>query len=123
MFQFFHARIGAAEAAPYVVSSGLVFLSLVVAQPVLAQAPATPAPTPPPQTAPAAPRPAPRPATGAPVSLTFQVTDTLGAPLAGAQVRTETPVSRDGLTDSNGSLRFTNMRAGTYRVRVAREGS
>lgn len=56
-------------------------------------------------------------------NLTFQVTDTLGAPLSNVQVTTQAPVARDGVTGDDGSLRFTNMRAGTYRVRFAREGS
>lgn len=66
---------------------------------------------------PAAPRQAPRPTT-----LTVQVTDTLGSPLANTQVTTQGPVSREGATDEDGSLRLLNMRAGNYRLRFVREG-
>jgi mannose-6-phosphate isomerase-like protein (cupin superfamily) len=78
-----------------------------------AQAPATPAP-----------RPAPRPAARATVTnLTFQVTDSLGSPLSNVQVTTQAPIARDGVTGADGLVRFTNMRAGAYRIRFAREGS
>jgi mannose-6-phosphate isomerase-like protein (cupin superfamily) len=84
----------------------------------------TPAPTPPaapaPQQKPAAPR---ATAAARPTTLTIQVTDTLGAPLADTQVTITGPVGRDGMTAADGSLRFANMRAGTYRLRFAREGS
>jgi mannose-6-phosphate isomerase-like protein (cupin superfamily) len=53
-------------------------------------------------------------------TLTFQVTDALGAPLADVRVTTEAPVAREGITGVDGSLRFVNMRAGTYRVRFVR---
>ena len=66
----------------------------------------------------AAPRAAPRPLT-----LTIQVTDTLGAPLADSQVVATGPVAREGVTATDGSLRFANMRAGNYRLRFTREGS
>ena len=58
-----------------------------------------------------------------PSILTIQVTDTLGAPLGDTQVTTTGPVAREGLTAADGSLRLANMRAGSYRVRFAREGS
>ncbi|MCM3879039.1 MAG: carboxypeptidase regulatory-like domain-containing protein [Vicinamibacterales bacterium] len=82
-----------------------------------AQAPAAPRPAGQP---PATPRPAARPAA---TTLSFQLTDALGAPLPEVQVTTQSPVARDGVTGSDGSLRFANMRAGTYRVRFARTGS
>lgn len=82
---------------------------------VFAQTPQTPA-------APAAPRAAPRPPVGA-TTLTIQVTDLVGAPLADARVAMTGPVTRDGVTGPDGSLRLTSMRAGTYRARFTREGS
>jgi mannose-6-phosphate isomerase-like protein (cupin superfamily) len=72
---------------------------------------------------PAAPRPAAQRASARPATLTIQVTDTLGAPLADTQVATADPVARDGTTGPDGSIRFTNMRAGTYRLRFTRDGS
>jgi mannose-6-phosphate isomerase-like protein (cupin superfamily) len=66
----------------------------------------------------AAPRSAPRP-----VTLTIQVTDAVGAPLADAQATVTGPVAREGVTTTDGSLRFTNMRPGAYRLRFEREGS
>jgi hypothetical protein len=79
------------------------------------------------QTAPSTPRPAPRPAARAtataPTALNIQVTDTMGAPLANTRVTLQGPVSREGTTEENGALRLTNMRAGTYRVRLVRDGS
>jgi mannose-6-phosphate isomerase-like protein (cupin superfamily) len=62
-------------------------------------------------------------ATGKPAAITIQVTDTLGAPLADAAVTITGPVAREGTTTADGSLRVTNMRAGTYRLRFVREGS
>jgi mannose-6-phosphate isomerase-like protein (cupin superfamily) len=55
--------------------------------------------------------------------LAIQVTDTLGTPLADTQVTISGPVARDGVTTTDGSLHLSNMRAGAYRVRFAREGS
>jgi mannose-6-phosphate isomerase-like protein (cupin superfamily) len=51
------------------------------------------------------------------------VTDALGVPLADVKVTTQGPVAREGVTGPDGSVRFANMRAGTYRMRFAREGS
>src|SRR5687767_3395370 len=62
-------------------------------------------------------------ATAKPATLTVQVTDTLGAPLADAAVTVTGPVAREGNTAPDGSLRLTNMRAGSYRLRFVREGS
>ncbi len=55
--------------------------------------------------------------------LTIQVTDPLGAPVAEAAVTVTGPVAREGVTAADGSLRLTNMRPGTYRLRFVREGS
>jgi mannose-6-phosphate isomerase-like protein (cupin superfamily) len=72
---------------------------------------------------PPAPRPVARPAAPRPITLTFQITDMLGAPLASTQVRTSGPVDREGVTAADGSLRLVNMRPGNYRLRFTREGS
>ena len=69
------------------------------------------------------PAPAAQAASPRPLNLTFQVTDALGAPLADVKVTTQAPVGREGVTGPDGSLRFTNVRPGTYRFRFAREGS
>ncbi len=71
----------------------------------------------------AAPRAAVPRAAARPTALSIQVTDTLGAPLADTQVTATGPVAREGVTAPDGSLRLTNMRAGTYRLRFTREGS
>jgi mannose-6-phosphate isomerase-like protein (cupin superfamily) len=107
-----------------VVSGGLVLAQAPPAAqtppkpPVAAPAPAqTPAQVPPPQ----APRPAARPA--ATSTITVQVTDTSGLPLGTVQVSAQGPVSREGTTADDGTVRFATMRAGAYRLRLAREGS
>jgi hypothetical protein len=74
------------------------------------------------QTAPRAAQTAPRAAVR-PSTLTIQVTDSLGMPVADAQVTTVGPVARQGVTAADGSLRLANMRTGTYRLRFSREGS
>src|SRR5690242_15261035 len=90
-------------------------LAIVLQVPIAAQTP-VPAPVPAaPQTPPAAPRPAaPRPAatTTRPASVSIQVTDQVGAPLASTQVTVTGPVAREGTTLPDGSLRLANMRAG-----------
>lgn len=73
--------------------------------------------TPSPQPAARQSRPAATPA------VTVQVTDSSGLPLANVQVTAQGPVSRDGVTGEDGSIRFVNMRAGIYRLRCVREGS
>jgi mannose-6-phosphate isomerase-like protein (cupin superfamily) len=82
--------------------------------PVLAAAQTPPTPAP-------ARRPAP--AVARATSLTFEVTDAMGAPLADVHVTTQGTVAREGVSDANGAVRFLNMRPGTYRVRFDREGS
>jgi hypothetical protein len=96
---------------------GIALSLLVAAQPAAAQPAA--AQTPP------APAPARRPAPAAarPTNLTFEVTDATGTPLADVRVATQGTVAREGVTDANGTVRLSNMRAGTYRVRFEREGS
>lgn len=86
-----------------------------------AQTPPAPQPTTPPATgAPAQPRvqkPAPRPA--ARTALVITVTDRTGATLPGVRVDITGAADRTGETDESGTLRFANMRAGTYRVRFS----
>jgi mannose-6-phosphate isomerase-like protein (cupin superfamily) len=66
----------------------------------------------------------PRVVRPAPTStVTIQVTDTSGLPLANVQVIVQGPVTRDGVTAADGSIRFVNMRAGAYRLRFVHEGS
>jgi mannose-6-phosphate isomerase-like protein (cupin superfamily) len=55
--------------------------------------------------------------------LSFQLTDALGTPLPDVHVTMQGPVTREGVTGADGSLRFANVRPGTYRVRFARDGS
>jgi hypothetical protein len=81
--------------------------------------PAAPTPAAPAPAAPARPV-AARPATP---TVTVQVTDSAGLLLAGVQVTAQGPLSRDGVTAEDGSIRFPNMRAGNYRLRFVREGS
>ena len=73
-----------------------------------------------PQT-PAAPARGAKPAVATP-AITMQVADSAGLPLANVQVTASGPVSREGATAEDGTLRFANMRAGNYRLRFAREG-
>lgn len=78
---------------------------------------------PPPATGKPAPPRTPVRATARPTTVTIQVTDALGTPLADTQVTVTGTVSREGTTAPDGTLRLTNMRAGTYRFRFTREGS
>jgi mannose-6-phosphate isomerase-like protein (cupin superfamily) len=65
------------------------------------------------------PAPARRPATQAAATLAITVTDARGATLSGIGVELTGPVERNGETDDDGSLRFINLRPGTYRVRFS----
>jgi mannose-6-phosphate isomerase-like protein (cupin superfamily) len=67
--------------------------------------------------------PGPARATAKPAAITVHVTDSVGAPFADATVTASGPVAREGVTTADGSLRFANMRAGTYRLKFVREGS
>jgi len=58
-----------------------------------------------------------------PATITIQVTDTLGAPLADATVTSTGTASREGVTAADGSVRLMALRAGAYRLRIVREGS
>jgi hypothetical protein len=89
----------------------LVLCALSLSANVLAQTPATSTPS------------APKATTFKPAGLVIQVSDTLGAPLANTIVVATGPVSREGETAADGSLRLINLRAGTYRLLFTREGS
>jgi mannose-6-phosphate isomerase-like protein (cupin superfamily) len=65
-------------------------------------------------------KPAAKPA-AKPSILTVQVTDTLGAPLAETAIAVTGPVSRDGVSAADGSVRFMSMRPGSYRLRFTHE--
>ncbi len=71
-----------------------------------------------------APQQAARPRAAAPASTTLSltVTDNIGAVLEGVTVSVTGPLDREGTTSAEGRLRLLNLRAGTYRVRFAREG-
>lgn len=58
----------------------------------------------------------------APLTLTIQVTDAVGAVLGDVQVRAIGPVEREGRTSEEGTLRFANLKPGSYRLRFVREG-
>lgn len=91
-----------------------------------AQTPApTPPATPPPTTAPAQPqkpRPAPRAQPTARTALLITATSPDGRTLPGVRVDVLGAADRSGETDENGTLRFANMRPGTYRVRFSGPG-
>jgi mannose-6-phosphate isomerase-like protein (cupin superfamily) len=101
-----------------------VLLLSLLAMPthVAAQTPA-PAPTqpatPPPATAPK-PKPVVRPA--ARTALVVTATSPEGATLAGIRVDILGAADRSGETDTSGTLRFANMRPGTYRIRFSGPG-
>src|SRR5262249_4961434 len=87
------------------------------------QAASTPPPT---ATKPADPKPpaAQTPAAPAarPGSIDLTVTNQTGRLLADATVKAEGPPSRQGTTSGEGQAILTNVAAGTYRVRVERDG-
>jgi hypothetical protein len=78
----------------------------------------TPPAQPPGTAAPAQPR---QPRTGgtARTALVVTATDETGATLAGIRVELVGATDRTGETDENGQVRFANMRAGTYRIRLS----
>ncbi|MGE0450792.1 MAG: carboxypeptidase regulatory-like domain-containing protein [Vicinamibacterales bacterium] len=94
---------------------------LVVAAALAFQQTPTPAPAAP--AAPAAPRPAQPARRLAPAVLQVKVTDRTGAPIEGAHVSAEGPVSRDGETDAEGAVQFRSLGNGTYRIRAEHEDS
>jgi len=75
-----------------------------------------------PQAQPPAPAPAPRAAAPRPparTTVTITVTDPKGATLPDIHVIASGPAEREGDTDESGTLHFTNVRAGTYRLRFS----
>jgi Carboxypeptidase regulatory-like domain/Cupin domain len=112
----------------------IVLLLSLLAAPLLldAQTPAPPQPAPPtpqpaPQTpqqpAPAAPKPAvKKPQPAARTALVVTTTTPDGKTLPGIRVEVMGAADRSGETDGSGTLRFANMRPGTYRVRLSGPG-
>src|SRR5688572_30076515 len=91
----------------------------------LAQTPGAPAqpPAPPPKTTvPAKPPAKPRATTGATTTAQLFITDSSGAPIEGVTVNVMGPVDREVQSAASGPTRIPGLRAGTYRVRFAREG-
>jgi len=90
---------------------------------IAAQTPAPTQPaTPPPATAPAQPKPKPVAKPAARTALVITTTNPEGATLPGIRVDLLGAADRSGETDSSGTLRFGNIRAGTYRVRFSGPG-
>jgi hypothetical protein len=105
----------------------IVLLFSLLALPVhlAAQTPAPAPPQTPPAPAPAQPKPRPAPRTAQPAArtaLVVTVTSPEGRTLPGIRVEVLGAADRSGETDENGTLRFANMRPGTYRVRFSGEG-
>ena len=97
----------------------VLLLSLIlVPSLVLAQTPA-PAPAPP---APTVQPPRPRPAAASRTTMVVTVTDPTGATLPGIHVEVLGTSDRSGDTNDSGTARFTNVRAGTHRVRFSGPG-
>jgi mannose-6-phosphate isomerase-like protein (cupin superfamily) len=91
----------------------IVLLLSLVLMPVLSLAQTPPA-------KPAAQTRAPRAA--ARTTMVITVTDPTGATLPGIRVEAVGDADRSGDTDESGSLRFANVRAGTYRLRFSGDG-
>jgi mannose-6-phosphate isomerase-like protein (cupin superfamily) len=75
----------------------------------------------PPRQKPATPAP-PRTAGTAALTLSVQVTDKSGNPIADVAVAATGPVERSAVTGRDGSIAFRSMRAGQYRLRFEHEG-
>jgi mannose-6-phosphate isomerase-like protein (cupin superfamily) len=91
-------------------------LALIAMLPLLLAAPAeTAAQTKPRTTKPAAPA-------AATTTATVTVTDRSGAPISDARVVLTGDLDRSGSTQSNGTVRFDTIRAGTYRARIEKDG-
>ena len=93
----------------------LILMTLLQASP----APAQPAQPPP---APTTQAPKPRPAAASTTNAQFFITDPAGASIEGVTVTLTGPVEREAKSPSGGFTRVQGLRAGTYRVRFAREG-
>ena len=93
-----------------------VFMPVLAAHaiPVLAKTPGAST-----QSAPAQPRTSRAAAGGGRTSMVITVTDPRGATLPGIHVEALGDADRSGDTDSSGSIRFANLRAGSYRLRFS----
>jgi mannose-6-phosphate isomerase-like protein (cupin superfamily) len=80
-------------------------------------APPAAAPAKPPQTPPAVKPPARQTASSARLAMSVLVTATDGKTLPEVWVKASGPVDREASTDPSGNVSFTNMAAGTYRLR------
>ena len=101
----------------------LLLSLLAVPTHVAAQTPTpTPPATPPPATTPAAPKPKPVARPPARTALVITATSPDGATLPGILVDILGAADRSGETDASGTLRFANMRPGTYRIRFSGPG-
>ena len=58
---------------------------------------------------------------GRPVNVAISVTDGVGLGISGVHVTVSGPVTRDGMTVSDGSLRALGLKPGTYRFRFEHE--
>lgn len=67
------------------------------------------------------PAPAAKPKPPAPLSLTVEVTDRSGNPLANVAVSMSGTLDRSGSTGGDGTVLFRSLRAGTYRLRFEHE--
>jgi len=92
-----------------------LLLALTLSQTPVPAQPVAPAP----QTQ--KPRPA-APATGATTTALLFITDGSGRPIEGVTVSLTGPVDREARSPSEGATRVQGLRAGTYRMRFAREG-
>jgi Carboxypeptidase regulatory-like domain/Cupin domain len=96
----------------------LTWLQATPAQPPPAPAPQTAAP----RTQPARPRAQTAPPAAPGTTISFTVTDSVGAVLEGVKVTLIGTADRQGDTTNEGRLRLQNVPAGTYRARFEREG-
>jgi len=102
----------------------VLLLSFALASVVTAQTPRASAHTSPPagQTAPTPRSRTAPPAAAGRTTMVITVTDPTGATLPGIRVEVLGINDRSGETNSDGSVRFTNLRPGSYRVRFSGEG-
>ena len=66
--------------------------------------------------------PPPAQASNATTTATITVTDQSGTPLTDVRVNLTGSVDRSGSTQTNGTVKFDGLRAGTYRLRLLKEG-
>jgi mannose-6-phosphate isomerase-like protein (cupin superfamily) len=104
----------------------VLLLSLFVMPAHVAAQTPTPTPTqpatPPTTTAPAPPKPKPAARPPARTALVITTTTPDGATLPGIRIDILGAADRSGETDASGTLRFANMRPGTYRIRFSGPG-